>query len=82
MHVRELHSKNKIEEYNTCATVGMGTLGLGPHQVLAATLTLFRPGWADYAHHILLSPPSFESHRRAWPHTQSSLKLSFSGPTI
>ena len=23
-------------------------------------------GGADYAHHILMSPPSFESHRRDW----------------
>ena len=43
--------------------VGMGT---GPHQVLAATLTLFQPGGADCAHHIvLMSPLSFESHRDA-----------------
>ena len=43
--------------------VGVGTC---PHQVLAATLTLFQPGGTDYAHSILMSPPSFESHRRAW----------------
>ena len=31
-------------------------VGMCPHQVLAATLTLFQPGEADYAHHILMSP--------------------------
>ena len=39
-----------------------------PHQVLAATLTLSQPGGgggADYAHPILVSTLSFESHRRA-----------------
>ena len=48
---------------------GHGNVGTGSHQVLATTLTLFQPGGADYAHHILIilmSPPSFESHRRAW----------------
>ena len=31
------------------------------------TLTLFQPkeGGADYDHHILMSPPSYESHRQA-----------------
>ena len=38
---------------------------IGPCQVLAATLTLSQPGGADYAHPILVSTPSFESHRRA-----------------
>ena len=33
---------------------------------LAATLTLLQPGGADYAHQILMSPPNFESHKRAW----------------
>ena len=33
--------------------------------VLAATLTLSQPRGADYAHPILVSTPSFESHRRA-----------------
>ena len=45
-----------------CGHVDVGTC---PHQVFAATLTLFQPGGADYAHHILVSTPSFESHRRA-----------------
>ena len=60
MHVRELHSKKKIEEHNTCATVGNGhrDMGTGPHQVLAATLTLFqRVGEVDYARLILLMLP-------------------------
>ena len=50
---------------HACGHVDMGTC---PHQVLAATLTLFQPRVADYTHlsqHILLSPPSFESHRCA-----------------
>jgi hypothetical protein len=32
---------------------------------LAATLNLSQPRGADYAHPILMSTPSFESHRRA-----------------
>ena len=39
--------------------------GTCPHQVLPATLTLSRPWGADYAHPILVSTLSFESHRRA-----------------
>ena len=42
MHVRELHSKKKIEEHNTVGN-GHRDMGTGPHQVLAATLTLFQP---------------------------------------
>ena len=45
-----------------CRHVYVGTC---PHQVLAATLTLFQPGGTYHAHCILMSPPSFESHRRA-----------------
>ena len=40
-------------------------VGMCPHQVLAATLTLSQPRGADYAQPILVSTPSFESHRRA-----------------
>ena len=39
-----------------------GHVGMCPQQVLAATLTLFQPEAADYAHNILMSSPSFESH--------------------
>ena len=46
----------------TCGSVDVGT---SPHQVMAATLTLIRPGGTDYDHHILMSPPSFETHRHA-----------------
>ena len=45
-----------------CGHVDVGTC---PHQVLAATLTLFQPRGTYHAHRILMSPPSFESHRRA-----------------
>ena len=45
-----------------CGHVDVGTR---PHQVLASTLTLSQPEGADYAHRILMSTPSFESHRRA-----------------
>ena len=38
-------------------------MGTGTHQVWVFTLTLFEPGGADYAHSIMMSPPSFESHR-------------------
>ena len=34
-------------------------VGTCTHQVLAATVTLFQPGRADYAHHMLMSTPSF-----------------------
>ena len=37
-----------------------------PHQVLAATLTLSQPGGQIMPSLILVSTPSFESHRRAW----------------
>ena len=47
---------------SACGHVDVGT---SPHQVLASTLTLSQPGGADYAHPILMSTPSFESHRRA-----------------
>jgi hypothetical protein len=40
-------------------------VGTCPNQVLADTLTLSQPEGADYAHPILVSTPSFESHRRA-----------------
>ena len=45
--------------YVNCGHVEVGTC---PHQVLAATLTLFQPGEADYTHHIMMSPQRFESH--------------------
>ena len=55
---------NSIQARHACGHVDVGTC---PHQVLAATLTLSQP-WgvgADYARPILVSTPSFESHRRA-----------------
>ena len=45
-----------------CEHVDVGTC---PHQVLAITLTLSQPWGVDYGHPILVSTPSFESHRRA-----------------
>ena len=47
---------------HVCGHVDVGTC---PHQVLPATLTLSQPGGADYAFPLLVSTPSFESHRRA-----------------
>ena len=41
---------------NSGASVGMWTWGLG---------TLSQPGRADHAYPIVVSTPSFESHRRA-----------------
>ena len=38
----------------------------GPHHVLASTSTLLYPGGTEYAHHVLMSPPSFKSRRRNW----------------
>ena len=52
-----------ISPRRACGHVDMG---MCPHQVLAANLTLSQPGGADYAHPILVSTPNFESHRRAW----------------
>jgi hypothetical protein len=46
-------------------TAGLPVGRTRPHKVLASTLTLSQPGGADYAHPILMSTPSFESHRRA-----------------
>ena len=56
-----------------CGHVDVGTR---PRQVLASTLTLSQPRGADYDLPILMSTPSFESHRRA---CQSSL---FGGFTV
>ena len=42
-----------------------GDIDTGPHQVVSATLVLFQLRGADYAHHKLMSPPSFVSHMRA-----------------
>ena len=48
---------------STGAPVGMVT---GHHHFLASTSTLLYPGGTEYAHHILMSPSSFENHSRAW----------------
>ena len=53
-------------------------LGTCPHQVLAAALTLSQPRRADYACPIMVSTPSFESHRHACiTYFFLSLSLSF-----
>ena len=57
---RQLHLHTYIRR--ACGHVDVGTC---PHQVLAAPLALSQPRGADYAHPILVSTPSFESHRRA-----------------
>ena len=54
------HEKLGVQIRQAC---GHGKVGTGPHQVLAATLTISQPKGVDYAHPILMSPPSFESHR-------------------
>ena len=56
-------SSNLSKVRRACGHVDVGTR---PHQVLTSTLTLSQPGGTDYAHPILMSTPSFESHRRAW----------------
>ena len=59
-----------------------------PHQVLVDKFTLFQSGRADFAHHIGLSPPSFESHRLelelglAVPITSSAYSLNAVTPHI
>ena len=53
---------------------GLGDVGTCPHQDLTATVALILPGGADYAHHILMSTPSFESHRHSWTVT-ANLRL-------
>ena len=55
-----------VSTFSECRRAcGYVDVGMWPHQFLAATFTLFQSEGADYAHHILLSPPSFESHRHA-----------------
>ena len=54
-----------IYTYNVRHACGHVDVGTCPHQVLTATLTLSQPGGADYAHPILVSTPSLESHRCA-----------------
>ena len=49
-----------------CSPCGCGDIGMCPYQGLAATLILSQSGGGDYAHPILVSIPSFESHRHAW----------------
>ena len=44
-----------------CGYVDIGTC---PNQVLASTSTLSQPWGADYAHPIIMTTQSFESHRR------------------
>ena len=56
VYSRDIHIRR------ACGHVDVGTC---PHQVLAATLTLYQPEGADYAHPVLVSTPSFENHRRA-----------------
>ena len=50
-------------------------VGTCPHQVLVATLTLSQPGGVDYARPILVSTPSFESHRRTWTVTHKTFHI-------
>jgi hypothetical protein len=51
-------------QFNHRRAFGHGDIGTSPHQVLAAALALFQPRGTDYAHHILMSPPGFERHKR------------------
>ena len=65
MTIFEIHVfclENSCNSRRACGHVDVGTC---PHQVLAPTLTLSQPGEADYAHAIMVSTPSIESHRRA-----------------
>ena len=55
----------KFENWSNRRACGHVDVGTRLHQVFASTLTLSQPGGADYAHPILMSTPSFESHRRA-----------------
>ena len=51
----------RFQDRRACGHVDVGTC---PHQVLAANFTLFQQGGgADSVHPILVSTPSFESHR-------------------
>ena len=58
-------SFSKLHGFLYSSACGQVDVGTCPHQVFAATLTLSQPVGADYAHPILVSTPSFESHRRA-----------------
>ena len=48
---------------------GHGDVGTCPHQVCCSHLNPISTKGADYAHPILMSPLSFESHRCAWEWT-------------
>ena len=71
--VQKGNFSGKREDFSiwTKRACGHKDMGTGSHQVWAAILTLFQPGprGADYALHILISPPSFGSHRRAGGHS-------------
>ena len=64
-HLLTASSENVLMVGGYSAGTPVGNVGKCPQQVLAATLTLSQPGGADYPHPILVSTPSFESHRRA-----------------
>ena len=59
-----------IRETVFMCACGHRDMRTGPHKVSAATISLFEPGWTDYAHQMPMSPPSFESHRRACKDTK------------
>ena len=71
----EYQSSDDSGSRRACGHVDEGTC---PHQVLAANLTLSQPGGADYALSLLVSTPSFESHRRAWVKSRSELRAALS----
>ena len=45
-----------LDDSNRRRTCGHVDVGMCPHQVLVATLTLSQPGGADYDHDLLMSP--------------------------
>ena len=57
---------------NTGALVRLGACGLVPNKCWQI-VNLFQSEGVDYNYHIDLSPPIFESHRRAWNTTRNNL---------
>ena len=58
---------------NLTPMVGLGLTNLlnkfrhlGLKKILADQLTLYQPGGADYAHHMILAPPDFQTFLRPW----------------
>ena len=65
-------ARTSASQPNVCLWVSPGVSSLGVpgvpwhSQILANQLTLSQPREADYAHHIILTPPDFQTFLRPW----------------